>query len=192
MSTTPALPSPVRTDEAVPMTPSEGLDIVHELACLNQLDPFEMAGDEGLAAQGRRHSTALDRLGGLLFEHADAIDAQFALPSLALCMPVAVRLCQAERDMDPEVPSNAVRICLELAQDAALEVGECGTEAVLLAGRARQQRAFAVARAFLSLQAEMLDAAFGRTDAQPGATSGRNADDPSAGRASRPHTAALN
>lgn len=159
MATTPALPSPTRADGTGAMTPSEALDIVHELACLNQLDQLEPSGDALLAAQGRWQRAALDRLGGLLFEHGEAIDAHLVLPSLALCAPVADWLCLPERDMDPQVPSNAVRICLELAQDSALEVAECGSEPILIAGRQRQQRAFAIVRAFLSLHAETFDAA---------------------------------
>ena len=51
------------------MTVSDALDIVHELACLNQLDELEISGDEFLAAHARWQRDALDRLGGLLFEH---------------------------------------------------------------------------------------------------------------------------
>lgn len=157
--TTPALiATAAAADGAVLMSPSEALDIVHELACLNQIDDLEALGDAGLAAQALWQRAALDRLGLLLHEHAPAIDVHLPLPSLAQCAPIADWLCAPERDMDPHVPSNAVRICLELAQDAALEAHECGSEPVLIAGRQRQQRAFAIVRAFLSLHAEAFDA----------------------------------
>lgn len=142
------------------MTVSDALDLVHELACLNQLEDLEIAGDVVLASLAHWQQNALDTLGSLLFEHAETIDTALALPSLAVCAPVPDGICRPERDMYPAVPSNAVRICLELGQDAALEAGECGADPELLAGRARQQRAFAIARAFLSLHAEALDVAF--------------------------------
>ncbi len=149
------MPSPA----AAAMTVSDALYIVHQLACLNQLDELQTSGDAFLAAHARWQQDALDRLGSLLFEHAETIDTALALPSLAVCAPVPDWVCQPVRDMDPTVPSNAVRICLDLAQDAALEAVECGVEPALLAGRARQQRAFAITRAFVSLRAEAFDAA---------------------------------
>lgn len=151
------------------MTVSDALDIVHELACLNQLEDMDIARDIVLTSLARWQQEALDTLGSLLFEHAEMIDTALALPSLAVCAPVPDRLCRPERDMDPAVLSNAVRICLELGQDAALEAGECGADAELPAGRARQQRAFAITRAFLSLHAEALDAAFRISAARAGA-----------------------
>jgi hypothetical protein len=80
-------------------------------------------------------------------------------------------LCSVHRELDPRVPSNAVRICLELAGDAALEAAECGTEPLLVAGRVRQQRAFAMARAFLGLHGEAFDAAFATQPGSAGVTS---------------------
>lgn len=142
------------------MTVSDALYIVHELACLNQLEDIEIAGDVVLACWAHWQQNALDTLGNLLFEHAETIDTALALPSLAVCAPVPDAVCRPDHDMDPAVPSNAVGICLELGQDAALEAGECGVDTELLAGRARQQRAFAITRAFLSLHAEAFDAAF--------------------------------
>lgn len=150
-------PSPA---PAAAMTVSDALDTVHELACLNQLEDVEIAGDVALAALSSWQRDALDTLGSLLFEHAESIDTSLALPSLAVCAPVPDAICRPERDMDSAVPSNAVRICLELGQDAALEAAECGCDPELLAGRGRQQRAFAITRAFLSLHAEAFDAAF--------------------------------
>ena len=152
---------------AAAMTVSDALDIVHELACLNQLEDTEIAGDVVLASVARWQQEALDTLGGLLFEHAESIDTALALPSLAVCAPVPDAVCRPERDMDPAVPSNSVRICLDLAQDAALEPGECGVKPALLAGRARQQRAFAITRAFLSLHAKAFDAALAGRDPEP-------------------------
>lgn len=141
------------------MCVSDALDIVHELACLNQLDELEIAGDPFLTALSGWQRDALDTLGGLLFEHAESIDTALALPSLAVCAPVPGAVCRPGRDIDPAVPSNAVRTCLELGEDAALDNAECGADPDLLAGRARQQRAFAITRAFLSLHAEVFDAA---------------------------------
>ena len=169
-------PSPAA---AAAMTVSDALDIVHELACLNQLEDVEIAGDLVLAALSSWQRDALDTLGSLLFEHAESIDTSLALPSLAVCAPVPDAICRPERDMAPAVPSNAVRICLELGQEAALEAAECGCDPELLAGRARQQRAFAITRAFLGLHAEAFDAAFpvssASTDSQ---TSQGEADNP--------------
>ena len=118
------IPSPTR----VAMTVSDALDIVHELACLNQLDELATSGDASLAAHARWQQDALDRLGGLLFEHGEAIDTTLALPSLSACAPVPDWVCQPVRDMDPIMPSNAVRICLDLAQDTALDAVECGPD----------------------------------------------------------------
>jgi hypothetical protein len=160
------------------MTVSDALDIVHELACLNQLDELATSGDASLAAHARWQQDALDRLGGLLFEHGEAIDTTLALPSLSACAPVPDWVCQPVRDMDPIVPSNAVRICLDLAQDTALDAVECGADPTLLAGRARQKRAFAITRAFLDLRAEAFDAAL--QDPEPSA-----GDDPEARRPRR-------
>ncbi len=98
------IPSPTR----VAMTVSDALDIVHELACLNQLDELATSGDASLAAHARWQQDALDRLGGLLFEHGEAIDTTLALPSRRLAR--RFRTGSASRCATwPIVPSNAVR-----------------------------------------------------------------------------------
>ena len=146
-----------RPDHAAAMTASEAFDLVHELACLNALDSLETSGDAGLEAHGRWQREALDGLGLVLHQHAAIIDEQLPLPSPALCPPAADWLREPERDMDPQVPSNAARICFSLAGDAVLEAHECGAEEVLLAGRARQQCALGLVRAVLCLHADRLD-----------------------------------
>lgn len=141
------------------MTTSQALAVVHELACLNAIDALAASGDAGLDAHERWQRGALERLGLVLHEHAAAIDARCALPSPALCPPVADWLSAPERDMDARLPSNAARICLALAADAILDAHECGQEEDLLAARARQQHAIALARVLVALHADRLDGA---------------------------------
>lgn len=150
-----------------PLGVSDALDIVHDLACLNRIDPDEAALDGGLEALARWQGAALDTVADLLFQHGERLDALFPVPLVSALARAGLDgrgavpdfVWGSERDLDPGVPSHAVRIVLALAPDGVLEPGECDGDPVLLAGAARAREAIGLVRLFVATHGDALDLA---------------------------------
>lgn len=98
------------------MTFSEALEIVHELAQFNVLGDDHVAGAPDLATEQRRQNEAVNMLHDLVVNYSDQLDGSFQLPEKA-----AERPADRERlpsDADLSVPSNYLRLCLDIAAQA--------------------------------------------------------------------------
>ena len=78
---------------AAPMSASDALDIVHELACLNRIDAEAAACDGGLEALACWQGRALDTVADLLFLHDWQLDAFSPAPCLAALAHTGVDGC---------------------------------------------------------------------------------------------------
>lgn len=99
-----------------PMTFSEALEVVHELASSNVLGDGHVGGDEVLKAEQVRQTEAVDMLHDLVVNYSDQVDGSFQPPEKSADRP-------ADRgglplDADMSVPSNYLRLCLDLASQA--------------------------------------------------------------------------
>jgi hypothetical protein len=145
-----------------------------------RIEPAEVDGDGGLEALARWQGRAVDVVADLLLEHRRLLDALLRSGSrgaeFAPVTEIPDFACPVERDLDPEVPPNAVRIVLDLALDAALEPSECRDEAALIAGARRQGQAIDAVRALVALAGDALDEALSRRPmkAPPGSVASRN------------------
>lgn len=99
-----------------PMTFSEALGVVHELASSNVLTDDNAAGDDALKAEQARQVEAVDMLHDLVVNYSDQIDGSFQPPEKAADRPEHRE--QLARDADMLVPSNYLRLCLDLASQA--------------------------------------------------------------------------
>jgi hypothetical protein len=133
---------------------SEALELVHDLASGNQVDSTDIAfGDKGLAGQRAWQQRALDTLHDLVVNHGERLD-ELAHPERAGDWPEAA--LAADRALDPAQPANAIRICLAMAEQVAIDPE--GADGVELADEIdRQQQALDVTRDFLGMHAAQLD-----------------------------------
>jgi hypothetical protein len=144
-----------RGAEAAPISFREALSEVISLAGSNLPDDIDAAfGDDGIPEMAARQMAALDTLASLLTDRADAVDALDAR-SAAGSWPGEV--VGADADLDPSVPSHAIRICLLMAEQVAVDPSD--VRGIAEAEEAdRQQLAFDVARDLLGMHAAALDA----------------------------------
>lgn len=156
-----------------PLSPalSDALDLVHTLAVFSHMADVEASTadlkgiDAGLEALQRWQGAAVDTVGDLLHAQDRLLDALGrasgdGLPTVDVVPEFA---WQAERSLDPGVPSHAIRIVLELALDGVPEEAECGGDPERLAGRARILAALARVRRFVALRGDDLDRWLRRT-----------------------------
>lgn len=124
------------------------LEIVHSLASGNVIDANDIAfGDDALAGQRKWQIDALDSLHNLIVNHNEAIDR---LPASTQDVEWPNEVWRAERNMDPTFPANAIRICLDSAEQTALEPHDA--ENIDLAEQPdRQRQAFDVTRDLLGM-----------------------------------------
>lgn len=99
-----------------PMAFSEALEVVHELASSNVLGDGSVGGDEDLKAEQARQTEAVDMLHDLVVNYSDQIDGSFQPPEKAADRPASRE--RLPRDADMTVPSNYLRLCLDLASQA--------------------------------------------------------------------------
>lgn len=98
------------------MSFSTALEIIHELASGNQIDGNDIDfGDDGLVEQHRWQQTAIDTLGDFIANQHEDIDD---LPFSDVARQWPDELLQADRAMDPNDITNAIRICLDMAVQA--------------------------------------------------------------------------
>jgi len=100
------------------MTFAEALEVIHGLAEGNQLRDEQVGREQALIEIRDWQQSAIDTLHDLVVNHADTLDA-LPYPNQAGQWPDGV--LEASRDMDPTLPANAVRICLDLAVQGALD-----------------------------------------------------------------------
>ncbi|MGU3661180.1 hypothetical protein [Methylobacterium fujisawaense] len=98
------------------MTFSEALELVHELASSNVLDDDQSEGDTVLEAEQTRQREAVDMLHDLVVNYSDQIDGSFQPPERAADRPEHRGKLSADADMT--IPSNYLRLCLDLASQA--------------------------------------------------------------------------
>jgi len=99
-----------------PMTFSEALEVVHELASSNVLGDGQVGGDEALKLQQARQAEAVDMLHDLVVNYSDQIDGSFQPPEKSADRPE--NRGGLPQDADMAVPSNYLRLCLDLASQA--------------------------------------------------------------------------
>ncbi len=102
--------------EHAPMTFSEALEVVHELASSGVLGDGHVGGDPVLQAEQARQTSAVDMLHDLVVNYSDQIDGSFQPPERAADRPEVRERPAADADM--LVPSNYLRLCLDLASQA--------------------------------------------------------------------------
>lgn len=136
------------------MSWGEALGIVRDLASQNQLGDGHVAGDPNLAAIRDWQQAAIDRVEEIVERHAGDLDAME--PSAkAEDWPDEAWRCQPKSD--PADAANAIRICLDLAQEAALDPQEA--DGIEMADEIdRQQQAFDVTRDLLGMHAQAVSA----------------------------------
>ncbi|MDE4915073.1 hypothetical protein PQI07_31000 [Methylobacterium sp. 092160098-2] len=117
------------------MTFSEALELVHELASSNILNEGQTGGDVVLQAEQARQTEAVDMLHDLVVNYSDQIDGSFQPPERAAERPERREKLSADADMT--IPSNYLRLCLDLASQAYDP--EMADEDVALADEIRQQ-----------------------------------------------------
>ena len=98
------------------MSFSEALELVHELASSNILTDDRIEGDVVLQAEQRRQTEAVDMLHDLVVNYSDQIDGSFQPPEKAAERPEQRGKLTADADMT--IPSNYLRLCLDLASQA--------------------------------------------------------------------------
>jgi hypothetical protein len=134
---------------------SDALAEVFALASLNLPDEIDAAfGDDGIPAMARRQAASLRTLEQVLADRGAEIDG--LQPS-----PAAADWPEEDfgdaADLDPFVPSQAVRTCLAMAEQVALDPAEvAGIEEAEEADR--QQLAMDVVRDLLGMHSAALDA----------------------------------
>lgn len=97
-----------------PMTFGEALEAVHELASDNQPQHNDDPGNEELTSKLAWQQTALTTMEDLVVNHYERIDEAFKLPVACGSWREADVGCR--RDLDPALPVDALRICLELGE----------------------------------------------------------------------------
>lgn len=102
--------------EHASMTFSEALEVVHELASSNVLGEEHAVGDHGLQEERAKQTEAVDLLHDLVVNYSDQIDGSFQPPEKAADRPEHRE--KPSRDADMLVPSNYLRLCLDLATQA--------------------------------------------------------------------------
>ncbi|GEM_PF-4431616 len=138
------------------MTFSESLELVHALATLQQMDKGDAdVGDDNLRSQIEWQGAALDMLEDLVTNHHEEIDARYPRPTGAGAWPATS--WRAERSMDPAVPSNAIKICLDLATTGVLDAREAGRNVYLAEQVDRQYCALDLCRDFMGMYGSRLD-----------------------------------
>jgi hypothetical protein len=98
------------------MTFSEALELVHELASSNVLNDGQTGGDVALRAEQARQTEAVDMLHDLVVNYSDQIDGSFQPPEQSAERPE--RREKLSHDADMTIPSNYLRLCLDLASQA--------------------------------------------------------------------------
>lgn len=92
---------------------SEAITIVCGLAAANAIDGTDVAfGDEGLEEQAAWRRSAVATLHGVA-ARGDEIDARYRHPESDLRDGAG----PADRSLDPELPLDAMRICLDAASE---------------------------------------------------------------------------
>jgi hypothetical protein len=130
---------------------SEALDNVYELANGNQIDENDITfGDSGLADQRDWQQKALDAVCDFVTNHVDSIDE---LPPSLKAGDWKDETIKCDRNMDPEIVLNAIKICLEMAETGALDPSEAKSPE-LADEIDRQQQALDVVRDLIGMHGD--------------------------------------
>lgn len=132
---------------------SEALEIVHGLAADNQLTDRHTVGDDALNEVRRWQQTAMDTVEDLLVNHHATMD-ELEAPIAAGEWPDDV--LDANRDMDPALPVNAIKIVMDLGWQNALDPEDASRDVDLADEIDRQQQAFDVTRDLLGMHSAAL------------------------------------
>jgi len=137
---------------------SEALEIVHSLAEGNQIDERDITfGDDGLVAQRAWQQVAIDTVGDFVVNHMESLDG---LAPSAQAGEWPLSTLAADRAMDPNVLSNAVRIVLDLGENGALDPE--GADSIDMADEIdRQQQALDMVRDLIGQHGAELDKVVG-------------------------------
>lgn len=100
--------------EAMPF--SEALEVVHELALFNVLGDEQVMGDPNLQVERRRQNEAVSMLHDLVVNYSDQLDGSFQPAEKAAERHPGRDPLAADADLS--VPSNYLRLCLDLASQA--------------------------------------------------------------------------
>lgn len=101
------------------VTYSEALRKMHSIGDGNQIDEHDIAGEDALEEQQKWQQMALDTLREFVDQNDAAIDA--IDPEPAARKQVERSLWQADRDMDPTDPLNAIKIVFDMAMHGQLD-----------------------------------------------------------------------
>ena len=137
------------------MSFAEAIEIVHQMAQRNQIDDHDAAGDENLIAQRAWQQTAIDTLGDFGTNYCDALEG---LPTPAAHASWPDMVWRADRAMAADDVSNAIRICLDMAQQGQLDPRDVeGVEQAEMFDR--QTQAFELTTALLGIHGSNLEKA---------------------------------
>lgn len=121
---------------------TQALQRLYDLALENQIDGLDIAlGDEGLQGQAEWQAKALETLHDFMANHGDVLES---LEPSTQAQDWPDELWRAQREMDPSIPVNAIRICLDLAEQNALDPKDCGRDVDLAEQCDLQQQCFDV------------------------------------------------
>ncbi|GJD91620.1 hypothetical protein BHAOGJBA_5168 [Methylobacterium hispanicum] len=95
---------------------SEALEIVHEMASSNMLDDGQAMGAPELERERSRQEEAVNMLHDLVVNYSDQLDGSFQPPPKASERPADREPLPVDADLT--VPSNYLRLCLDLASQA--------------------------------------------------------------------------
>ncbi len=134
---------------------SEALETIHGMAARNLPDAHDLIqGGRGMPEMAVWQKEALDSLEDLVVNHHEAIDETFLVPARAEYTDA--RLLHADLGASPETPSNAIRICLAMAEQVAIDPSK--VQGVAEADESdREQVAIDLTQDFLRLHADDLD-----------------------------------